>query len=63
MKKVAVGLVVALLMFTGCESEDAPNVDVMVVKDRQGRFWLLEHNLGDNYYVRPVDSALWTWHE
>jgi hypothetical protein len=51
-------LIILACCVAGCESrvtKDA-QMDGMLVKDCNGRFWILEHNIGDTYFLKEFKT-------
>ncbi len=48
----------AWLCLTGCESKKTSDagLDGMMVKDGNGRYWILNHNIGDTYFLKEVKT-------
>jgi len=57
LKRSAFGLsfLIALLCLQGC-GDSEKKLDGQIVKTADGRFFTIHHNVGDNYFVRPVDT-------
>jgi len=57
LKRATFGLsfLIALLCLHGCGDGDK-KLDGQIVKTADGRFFTVHHNVGDTYFVRPVDT-------
>ena len=42
-----------VLFIAGCSTGN--KYDNLIVKDSKGNFYKLAHNIGDTYFVRPID--------
>lgn len=45
-------VVLACVFFTGCKTGD--KYDDKIVKDSDGNYYHLEHNIGDTYFLNPI---------
>lgn len=57
-KFITILLASGAMFLSGCESADTRDakLDGMIIKDANGRYWTLVHNLGDTYFLREVKT-------
>lgn len=50
--------ILAMFLLVGCESKKTADagLDGMIVKDGNGRYWMLNHNIGDTYFLKEVKT-------
>ncbi len=47
-------LIFTALFLQGC-GDNEKRLDGQIIKTSDGRFFTIHHNIGDNYFVRPID--------
>ena len=48
-------VVLACVFITGCKTRG--EYDDKIVKDAEGNYYHLEHNIGDSYFINPIKRA------